>query len=220
MCALSYRYFFQGALDLYNCHFATVRDSVFEHNGPASIVKKEPYRGHSGGLSLGYYRITVNGGPTALVSNCTFRNNTSDPNSAAVQSTSDLFQRFAFTGRGGGCTFTISPSTSLTATVENSTVEDNFARSFGGGLYVGFDGNLNHTVTVDRVRLIRNECPGAAGGLEIGFVQGADPVSINQIFVLNSEFVENRAGFGAGTYFFSPGQALSKVMLLLGNINL
>lgn len=220
MRALSCRYFFQGALDLYNCHFATVRDSVFEHNGPASIVKKEPYRGHSGGLSLGYYRITVNGGPTALVSNCTFRNNTSDPNSAAVQSTSDLFQRFAFTGRGGGCTFTISPSTSLTATMENSIVEDNFARSFGGGLYVGFDGNLNHTVTVDRVRLIRNECPGAAGGLEIGFVQGADPVSINQIFVLNSEFVENRAGFGAGTYFFSPGQALSKVMLLLGNINL
>ena len=84
-------------------------------------------------------------------------------------------------------------------------MEENFARSFGGGLYVGFDGNLNHTVTVSRVRLVRNECPGAAGGLEIGFVQGADPYSTNRIFVLDSEFVENRAGFGAGTYFFCPG---------------
>ena len=126
-----------------------------------------------------------------LVSKCTFRNNTSDPNSVAVQSTSDLFQRFAFTGCGGGCAFTISPSTSLTAVVENSTVEGNFAHSFGGGLYVGFDGNLNHTVTVNGVRLVKNKCPGAAGGLEIGFVQVV--------------LIENRASFVAGTYFFPPG---------------
>ena len=192
-------------MDLYNCHFVIVRDSIFEHNGPTSVVKSEPYRGHSGGLSIGYYKLEVEGGPRALVSNCTFRNNTSDPNSVAVQSTSDLFERFAFTGRGGGCAFTISPSTSLRAVVEYSTVEGNFARSFGGGLYVGFDGNLNHTVIVDRVQLIKNECPGAAGGLEIGFVQGADPVSTNQIIVLNSEFIENRASFGAGIYYFSPG---------------
>ena len=194
-------------MDIYNCPSVIVRDSLFEHNGPVSIVKPEPYRGHSGGLSVGYYReVVVEGGPKALLSNCTFRNNTSDPQSLAVQSTSDLFQRFAFTGRGGGCAFTISPSTSLTALVENCTVEDNFVRSFGGGLYVGFDGNLNHSVTVNRVRFIRNECPGAAGGLEIGFVQGAaDPHSLNRIMVLNSEFIENRAGFGAGTYFFSPG---------------
>lgn len=202
----NYRYFFQGAVDLYNCDFVIVQDSIFEHNGPASIVKREPFRGHSGGLSLGYYRINVSGGPRALVSNCTFRNNTSDPNSATVQSTSDLFQFFAFTGRGGGCAFTISPSTSLTAVVEDSIVEGNFARSFGGGLYVGFDGNLSHTVNVTRVQFTRNECPGAAGGLEIGFVQGADPHSINRIFVEDSEFVENRAGFGAGIYFFSPGR--------------
>ena len=203
---LFYRYFFQGAVDFYNCASVTVLDSIFEHNGPASIVKPEPYRGHSGGLSIGYYgAVAGEDGPRAFVSNCTFRNNTSDPNSVAVQSTSDLFQRFAFTGRGGGCAFTISPSTSLTAVVENSTVEGNFARSFGGGLYVGFDGNLNHTVTVNRVLLIRNECPGAAGGLEIGFVQGAAPDSLNRIFVLHSQFIENRAAFGAGTYFFTPG---------------
>ena len=193
-------------MDIYNCASVTVINSVFEHNGPASIVKQEPFRGHSGGLSIGYYGdVGSKEGPTVFILNCTFRNCTSDPNSVAVQSTSDLFQRFAFTGRGGGCAFTISPSTSLTAVVENSTIEENFARSFGGGLYVGFDGNLNHTVTVNRVCLIRNECAGAAGGLEIGFVQGADPNSLNRIFVLNSEFIENQAGLGAGTYFFSPG---------------
>ena len=206
-CTHVCRYFFQGAVDIYNCPSVIVQDSLFEHNGPVSIFKPEPYRGHSGGLSIGYYEeVSVVGGPNALISNCTFRNNTSDPQSVAVQSTSELFQRFAFTGRGGGCAFTIASSTSLAAIVENSTVEDNFARSFGGGLYVGFNGNLNHTVTVNRVRLIRNQCPGAAGGLEVGFVQGADPYSLNRIMVYNSEFIENHASFGGGVYFFSPGK--------------
>ena len=201
--------FLEGAVDAYNCHSVTVRDSVFEHNGPVMMEKSEPYRGHSGGLSIGYFgeasTDSPKSGPVAFISNCTFRNNTSNPRALDAQSATDLLQRFAFTGRGGGCAFIVSSPSSLNATIENCTLEDNLALSFGGGLYVGFDGNKNHTVAVNRVRFVRNVCRLAGGGLVAGFLQGAALQSLNRIQVYNSEFTENQAMFGGGIYYTSPG---------------
>jgi len=194
-------------VDIFNCPTVVVRNCTFEHNGPVSVTKLQKYRGHAGGLSIAYYEEGTLPGPYALVSHCIFRNNSSDP-LANLQSTSQLFKRFIFTGRGGGCAVNISPVYPLNATVEDCYFENNFARSFGGGLYVGFDGNSNHTVVVNRVKLVRNQTPRAAGGLEIGFVQGAALYSVNSIFVYNSEFIENHSERGAGAYVFVPGKAV------------
>ena len=140
-----------------------MKGSTFEHNDPVAVVKAERFRGHSGGLSI---ELEAEG-PTVVVSNCIFRNNTSDPKAVHVQRTSDLLKRFVFTGRGGGCIIIVAPNMPLTVLVENSTFEDNFARTIAGGLYVGYNGSVNHTVTINRVKLIKNQCPGVAGGLSI-----------------------------------------------------
>ena len=201
-----------------------MRDSIFEHNGPVMMEKSEPYRGHSGGLSIGYFGEASTDSPksglVAFVSNCTFRNNTSDPRALGAQSATDLLQRFAFTGRGGGCAFTVSSPSSLNATVENCTLEDNLALSFGGGLYVGFDGNQNHTVAVNRVRFVRNVCRLAGGGLVAGFLQGAALQSLNRILVYNSEFTENQAMFGGGIYYTSPGINTHFIFFLYASLSL
>ncbi len=206
LVVLLYRYFFQGAVDVYNCDNVVVSNSLFEHNGPVSVIKRGEYRGHAGGLSLGYFYSRNVSSPIAQVIGCTFRNNTSDPLASIVQSTSQLFQQFVFSGRGGGCAITINSMNSLSATVEDCYFEENFARSFGGGLYVGFSGNNSHIVVVRRTTLVRNKTPGAAGGLEIGFVQGADENFANQIYIYDSVFVENEASFGGGAYIFCPGR--------------
>ncbi len=200
-----HRYFFQGAVDLYNCDNVVVSNCTFEHNGPASVIKREEFRGHAGGLSLGYFHSRNVSSPIAKVTSCVFHNNTSDPLANIVQSTSQLFQDFVFSGRGGGCAITINPMNPLNATFEDCYFKENFARSFGGGLYVGFSGNSSHVVVVGRTVLVRNKTPGAAGGLEIGFVQGADEEFTNQIYVYDSMFMENEAAFGGGVYLFSPG---------------
>ena len=192
-------------MDLYNCHKVTVSNCTFEHNGPVSIVKKEEYRGHGGGLSLGYHSSIDIPEPMVHVVGCSFWNNTSDPLANIVQSTSQLFEKFVFIGRGGGCAITINPVFSINASFEDCFFMENFARSFGGGLYVGFNGYDNHTVVVRRVRFVRNQTPGAAGGLEIGYVQGAGEGDTNKIFVYDSEFFENHAANGGGVYLFSPG---------------
>ena len=190
-----HRYFFQGALDLYNCDFITVKNCVFEHNGPTSVIKEEQYRGHAGGLSVGYHLLPV--APVLTVSGCVFRNNTSDPTSDLVHSTADLVRFSRFTGRGGGCTFPINALYSLNGTVKDCIFEDNFANSFGGGLYMSFNGDQPHTVTIRRVLFLRNYAP-TAGGLEIGYGSGI----IHKLRVYDCNFTENEAIFGGGVYAF------------------
>ena len=201
------RYFAQGALDIYNCHTALISDCTFEHNGPVSVIKSEQYRGHAGGLSVGYHREgMLSSRPQLRVERCTFRNNTSDPLASIQQTTTQLLQQFAFTGRGGGCAVLVNPSFPSNATLENCLFKENFARTFGGGLYVGFDGELDHRVVLNRIRLIRNKCSSAAG-LAVGFFAGSNPIeNVSSLFAYNSEFIENQAGFGGGTALFPAGK--------------
>ena len=143
--------------------------------------------------------------PQLRVEKCTFRNNTCDPLASVQQSSTQLLQRLAFTGRGGGCSIPVNPSLPLNATLEDCLFEENFARTIGGGLYVAFDGLLDHTVVLNRVRLVRNFCPSTAGGLEVGFVSGSAEGSVSSLFAYNTEFIENRAEFGGGLYLFTVG---------------
>ena len=205
LCSLfTNRHFFQGALDLFNCDFIQVTDSVFEHNGPTSILKQDQYRGHAGGLSIGYNNISVSFGPVAYVSGCVFRNNTSDPTSDLVQTTSQLVQFSIFTGRGGGCVILINSLYSLNATVENCLFEQNYARYVGGGLYVGFNGLEHHIVTIHQVQFMRNQAP-TAGGLEVAFNSGGNLGASNRLEVYDSNFTENIATFGGGVNIFTLG---------------
>ena len=191
-------------MDLFNCDFIRVTDSVLEHNGPTSIIKQDQHRGHAGGLSIGYNNISVSPGPVAYVSGCVFRNNTSDPTSDLVQTTSQLAQFARFTGRGGGCAILINPLYSLNATVENCLFEQNYVGSFGGGLYINFNGLEHHIVTIRQVQFLRNQAP-TAGGLEVAFYSGGNLGADNRLEVYDSNFTENRAAFGGGVYFSTLG---------------
>ena len=164
-----------------------------------SIIKLEQYRGHAGGLSVGYHRDKMLATrPQLRVEKCTFRNNTSDPPASVQRSPTQILQRLAFPGRGGGCSIAINPFLPLNATVEDCSFEENFARTRGGGLYIIFDGLLDHIVVVNRVRLVRNFCPATAGGLEVSFLSGSTVGFVSSLFAYNTEFVENRAAFGGG----------------------
>ena len=199
------RYFTQGALDIYNCQTVLITDCTFEHNGPVSVNKSERYRGHAGGLSVGYHQEGIlSSQPRLRVERCTFHNNTSDPLASIQQSTTQLLQQGVYTGRGGGCSIIITSFSPLNGTLEDCVFEENFAHSFGGGLYITFDGQLDHLLVLNRVRLVRNSSP-TGGGLVVGY--GSFKLdSVSSLFVYNSEFVENGAEFGAGVYLITAGR--------------
>lgn len=190
---------------MYNCLEVMVCNCTFENNGPVVITKYVPVRGHSGGLSMGFYfqqpgnRTKL----TAVVRDCVFRNNTVLASVSGRQSTSQLLTQFLITGRGGGCAITIHSVISVDILVTGCMFERNFALSFGGGLYMGWIRVSNHTTTITDTSFVENVCPGGAGGLELGFGRAGSGETTNKFFASDLHFIGNMATFGGGTYIFA-----------------
>lgn len=208
----TYRYFTQGAVDIYNGKDILVEDSIFEHNGPVNINKGIALRGHSGGLSLAFDFREPIAGVAALVANvlsCTFRNNSATASRRTTQTTNQVLRRFLLTGRGGGCAINMRSVIPLAITVAGCTFERNFALSFGGGLYFTWTFISNHVITVTSTSFLENTCKGGAGGLELGFTtrESEDTVNNqNSFFASDLRFVGNQANYGGGIFYFIGGK--------------
>lgn len=187
-----------------------VDNCTFEHNGPVSLLKKEQYRGHAGGLSIGTEVEEQRDDLSVCftIKNCLFQNNTSDPPANLTISTTQLFQAFLFPGRGGGCSILMNTSFPANSTIEDCVFENNSANTFGGGLYLGFSGYSDHIIFVNRTRFERNRS-GTAGGLQYGFLEGVEQEVDIRLLVQDSEFVENSAVYGGGTFMYAAGEICS-----------
>lgn len=130
---ISLRYFVQGAVNVYNFHRLTVVECLFEHNGPASFVKLTNFRGHSGALSVSLHNYTS---PFPMheitVNDTVFNNNSTMPDESVRQSTSEVFNHFIFTGRGGALGLFLSDNTVIIqAVITHCTFEGNMALTWG-----------------------------------------------------------------------------------------
>ncbi len=194
-------------MDVYRCNIVYVGNCTFEHNGPVPLIKPEQYRGHAGGLSIGTESEEASDSLEVhfTVKDCVFRNNTSNPPESLILSTTDLFQAFQFPGRGGGCSILLNTSFPANATIENCLFENNFAVTFGGGLYLGFSGYSDHIIYITETRFVRNRS-GSSGGLQYGFLEGVEQEVDIRLLVHNSEFTENSARFGGGTFIYAAGK--------------
>ncbi len=201
-----HRYFYQGAVDVYRSVMVYIGNCTFEHNGPVLVLKPQQYRGHSAGLSIGTKEeSTNNSGIHFMVTDCTFRNNTSNAPPDNVGPTTRLYTTFTFPGRGGGCSMLMNTSFPANATIENCVFEENSAANFGGGLYLGFSGYSSHNIAVNKARFVRNRC-GSAGGLQYGFLEEVGREADIVLLLTNSEFVKNTARFGGGMDIFASGK--------------
>ncbi len=200
-CQIYSRYFYQGAVDVYMSRVVYIGNCTFEHNGPVSVLKPQQYRGHSAGLSIGTReKSTTYSEIHFMVTDCTFRNNSSNaPLGATLTS---VLKTFIFPGRGGGCSILMNTSFPANATVENCVFEENCATTFGGGLCLGFGGYSSHEIVINKTKFIRNRSHGA-GGLFYAFLQGVGRGA--DLLLTNSEFIENLAQLGGGTSIFAAG---------------
>ena len=205
------RYFSQGAVDTYNCLEVAVWNCTFENNGPVVITKLFPVRGHSGGLSVGFFfHQPVNRTElTVVIRGSIFRNNTVHASVSGRQSTSQLLTQFLITGRGGGCSVTVFSVISVDVFVTDCLFERNYALSFGGGLYLGWLGGSSHTTRVADSSFIGNECLGGAGGLELGFGTAGS----NRLFASRLLFIGNKATFGGGAYVFAGCKLIVDIVM-------
>ena len=144
-----------GALNIFNCPNVTVRHCTFRNNTSTSYFTRKPYQGNSGGLSLGYnMELAPLSSVNVLVTDCVFINNSADPPSDLFLTTSDLFQKHIFSGRGGGMAIPINvtcPHCPVNVTINDNLFRNNFVRNFGGGLYCFINGT-----TVNLTYMFRN----------------------------------------------------------------
>ena len=112
---------------MYGCGYPTITNSTFQHNGPAAVIKPQPYRGHSAGLSIAFYFSTSLGyNPRAVISGCWFINNSAVSYITATQS-AVFSQQKTFVLRGGAVALVIMAPDSVETTVRNSVFVDNVA---------------------------------------------------------------------------------------------
>ena len=194
----------------------TVTNSVFEHNGPvANTLKRDPFRSHSGGLSVGCNNFTLDNVPPSItVQNTVFRNNSALPSAQLVQTSSQIFTSVILTGRGGALGLILNYSqTVIDARLENCTFVGNAANSFGGGTYVLFGTNAAHVVTLRNCTYLKNWSIFGGGGLFGGFFGTGFANSFSYINVSQSLFEENVASQGAGSYVALPGRTGKQIFV-------
>ena len=86
-------------MDIFNCIKVEVSSCLFAHNGPAAIIKDQAYRGHAGGLSVGYdFQRMLSTSPEAVLSDNTFCNNTAIGLPSSERTTTQVLDQFLFTG--------------------------------------------------------------------------------------------------------------------------
>ena len=190
------RYFVQGAVDVYDCTIVSVLDSIFMHNGPVShTLKSQPFRGNSGGLSIAYNNVTSSGVKLSVfVERCIFINNSALPDLQLQLTSSLAVSSKTFTGRGGALGLLLSNELQhIEVLVRGCQFHGNSAQNFGGGMYVLFDVDSGHTVTISECYFGINAVPYFAGGLFTAFI-GQGSVSKHSVqIVTDCSFFQNRA---------------------------
>ena len=193
---------------MYNFHNLTVLGCLFEHNGPASFVDFANYRGYCGGLSVSLDSyISQHQTHTLLVRDVIFKNNSALPDEQATRSSSQVFDKFVFTGRGGALgIFLGSDIGTLKAEVSDCVFEENSALLFGGAMYIVFHStSKNSSVMVHDCLFRRNQCRFSSGALFGGFFGVGTPTKHSTLTLQNLVFIENSAQQGGSVAVSTPG---------------
>ena len=158
-------------MDIYNTLDATIMGCTFFNNSGTGI-SRFPFRGNTGAVAIGFNNVIAdkNIRPAIIVSNCNFTDNRATANLSFL-TTDNALSRQVYTGRGGALGIFINESIHHTIiNIYTNVFVRNYARSFGGGVYVIIFGqNTQHIVRVSRSVFEDNVAIVGAGALLVTF---------------------------------------------------
>ena len=197
--------FREAVIDIYNSAHVTITNSNFSDNSGTGNVLL-PYRGNTGAVSIGYNKIKSISitNETVLVQNCLFINNRANASAQSFLTSSNIVARGVFTGRGGALGLLVNESFhNVTALITNCQFLNNFASSFGGGVYTVFSGTgTQHRVTVDNCHFINNTGVLGAGGINIAYLTNGEPNYPITAVIQHCHFFGNQGETGGAAYIF------------------
>ena len=153
--------------------------------------------------------------PNILVSGCNFTRNRATAESFFTSTSTAFFSRI-FTGRGGGLGVYINESLhNISGVISGNIFVDNYARSFGGGLFIVIVGGKTQNIfQVKRNLFINNKAVLGAGGYVVTFFSVGLRDAPHTTNVTDCVFSGNvgESGGGVLTYIASEGKFVKLVM--------
>lgn len=184
----------------------TLSGLLLEHNYGTGIVPL-PYRGNTGGIAIGYNELSRNIHSELHVQlyNNILYNNSALATSRIISISTTAFSQ-VFTGRGGGLGIFVNESYhNISIDIINCSIVGNFARSFGGGAYVIFNGNsAQHVLLVNSSNISSNVAMlHGGGGMQFSFLSNGIPTAPHRVVWTDCLFSNNTAEAGGGIFVFT-----------------
>ena len=198
--------FNSSAVDAFNCQNVQIEHSLFHNN--SAMLEKDQYRANSGGLSIAYHTnktiyFNMLKSASVQVTDCVFSANSAYLTEANTRQQIDqALNNHTYFGRGGGLgIFLDEYFINIMVDISQCTFDDNFAESFGGGLYIYIDGNMTlHTFTVSESNFTSNRVGGSGfgGGLQVVLLIRNANNEPSRFNFTSCRFINNTASFGGG----------------------
>ncbi len=205
LTCVSFRHFSEAVFDIFNCESVNLEQSHFGSNSGTGILF-ETFRGNTGALSIGYVKYPhFLSQPRVSISNCEFFNNSALASSEFLTTERAVSNR-VFTGRGGGLGIFIDESNqSVIVDITDCTVHGNFARLYGGGIFILLNGyGTQHILTFSRVDVVSNTAGFGGAGVQLSFLSASSSyVPPHAAVFRNCNFESNVAEAGAGMYIIT-----------------
>ena len=91
----------------------------------------------------------------------------------------------------------------ISVVISDCRFEHNYARSFGGSIYLLFGGfNTQHTINVDRTWVVSNMAVLGAGGVQLSYISNGIAGSPHMANFTDCVFDGNRGAAGGGMYVY------------------
>ena len=176
LCTLSYRNFTEAVFDIFNSASVSITDSTFMDNSGTGI-SRQSFRANTGAIAVGYNNIpTYFPAITLEIIRCNFTNNSATANRLFLSTNSAFFSQI-FTGRGGAVGVFFNESYyDISLKITDNHFENNFARSFGGAVYlVVFGSDTQNLMMLERNTFINNIAILGGGAVLLTFFSNGVP---------------------------------------------
>lgn len=214
---------------MFNVRDISIESSYFSNCVSSNISRR--FRANAGAVSVAYYKEGVNQiDSTVTIRNCVFQNNSAYLVAADSSSGSDsggnndgdsdgsrinqaLNTNF-FNGRGGGVGIVPQDSTyNVRAYVSDCVFKDNFADTFGGGMFFLLDGaETTQKFHVDNCTFLNNQVVlNFGGGFHVALLHRNLVSGPARISLTRSKFYGNSANFGGGFCVVQVSQSSIKL---------
>ena len=192
-------------MDIYNCQSTSLTNSSFLDN-TGSGISNGSFRGNTGAVAFGFNTLPAGiSFPNVQVRGCNFTNNSATA-LFRIRNPSQAVSSQIFSGRGGALGVFINESFyNISMVISECRFERNYARTFGGGIYMIFNGmNTQHTISVERTHVVANNARVGGGGVLVSYISSGIRESPHMGSFMDCVFDGNRAGAGGGIFLLPP----------------